>query len=575
MLQLLANIVADQWVNHREAYAIQTAHVDLERERIRTRVVSAAGSGGGYDGVVVADIIGGDAHADYQDQRRGGEYAQFRISRGVATTLLVHSFGGGMRTGATPYDLRLGTVSPNVGPEYVTEVLNALEESLWYVHREGELLRFQTRPNIYRVIAQTAQNQPPAAVEDRLRQELEKAAGSEIGFRVIPWAGTEGVIPDNAEPTVAVLNPRYAIAGAEDNGDVTGREAIDQLWDRVGGGLRTYRNSLILVAPDRELWGKAEEAVREVLAYESVIGSIGKQSTELSGAEKKELDSRLKDKAESLTTSIATAYRWVLFPEEHGLEATALPGPATKGERISGGVVGRLSDQNYGSPKILKRMGAAYFNSKVAPNLWKDQSGPLDLGEASRRFPQWTYLPILPDREGTLKSCVQEGLAQKLWAVAVGDNATSTYQTLIETADGLDQLTTLFDGSASLVKGDLLDLIREQVAPAVKPPPEPEPAPETPSAAGGKIADPTPRPGIPAPPKRLTRVRLRLENLPIAKTSNLQPYLFRVLQEQDAGAELEITIEVKSGAGIPADVLEKKIVEGFEQLGVLVEWEEG
>ena len=33
------------------------------------------------------------------------------------------------------------------------------------------------------------------------------------------------------------------------------------------------------------IWDKAEEAVREVLAYESVIGSIGKQSAELSGAE--------------------------------------------------------------------------------------------------------------------------------------------------------------------------------------------------------------------------------------------------------------------------------------------------
>ena len=175
--------------------------------------------------MVTADIIGGDTHADYQDQRRGGEYAQFRMSRGVATTLLVHSVGAAC-VPEPPLHLRLGTVSPNVGTEYVTEVLNTLEESLWYVHRVGKLLRFQTRSNIYRVIAQLAENQPPAAVADRLRQELEKAAGSEMGFRVIPWAGEEGVIPDSAGPTVAVLNPRYAVSGSEDNGDVTGRGAI-------------------------------------------------------------------------------------------------------------------------------------------------------------------------------------------------------------------------------------------------------------------------------------------------------------------------------------------------------------
>ena len=162
VLQLLANIVADQWVNKRESFSIQSGHVNLERERIRTRIVSAAGSGGGYDAVVASDIIGGDAHADYQDNRRGGEYAEFWIARGVATTLLLHSFGGRMQTGAVPQELRLGTVAPNVGPEYVTEVLGTLEQSLWYVHRDGELLKFQTRPNIYRVIAQTADNQSPS-----------------------------------------------------------------------------------------------------------------------------------------------------------------------------------------------------------------------------------------------------------------------------------------------------------------------------------------------------------------------------------------------------------------------------
>ena len=78
-LQLLASIVADQWANRREAYSIQSAHVDLERERIRTRIVSAAGSGGGFDGVVAADIIGGDAHADMQDQDRGSDYARHHI----------------------------------------------------------------------------------------------------------------------------------------------------------------------------------------------------------------------------------------------------------------------------------------------------------------------------------------------------------------------------------------------------------------------------------------------------------------------------------------------------------------
>ena len=480
-----------------------------------------------------------------------------------------------MRTGAVPQELRLGTVAPNVGPEYVTEVLGSLEQSLWYVHREGELLKFQTRPNIYRVIAQTAENQSPQRVSDRLREELDKAAGSQPGFRVVVWAGSDGTISDSPEPTIAVLDPtRYVVVGSGD-GVSGGNDAVDRVWDRVGGGLRTYRNSLILAAPDSELWSSAEDAVREVLAYEAVIG--GNAVNQLTEAEKTDLASRRADKQNSLSTSLVTAYRWVFYPEQSGLTADSLPVPATAGDKIAGRVVSRLSDQDYGTPKILNRMGAMYFNSRVGPQLWKDESDALELTEALRRFPQWTFLPILPNREETLLACIREGLSQGLWAVAIGDPASINYRELIETPEGLDRFGALFDGTASLVKGELRDLIRGELHPTVEPeapiPPEGS-APEPGSSASTPVAPELPIP-IPAPARRLAKVRLSLQDLDVTKTTNLQPYLFRVLQEQDALAAINISIEVSSTAGIPEDVLEDRIVEGLSQLGIEVRWEDG
>ena len=573
-LQLLASVVADQWKNQREAHTIQSAHVDLERERIRTRIVNAAGSGGGYDGVVAADIIGRDAHADMQDERRGGDYSRFRIARGVATTLLMHSFGGMERSGGTLQELRLGTVAPNVGPEYVTEILGSLEESLWYVHREGESLKFQTRPNIYRVIAQTADGQAASIVAERLRSEVERAIGAAAGFRVLLWSGGDGQLPDNPEPTIAVLEPRYAVPSSEGNGQANGADKVRQLWDRVGGGLRQWRNALILVAPDQELWGKAEEAVREVLAYEAV--SASQEARALSQAEITDLRSRGDAKKSSLRTSVATAYRWVFYPDEAGLTSISLPVPATAGEQIASRTVKRLSDQDYGAPKVLPRIGAVYFNSKVAPRLWKDEEGALDLAETLRRFPQWTYLPVLPDREKTLRDCFREGVGQKLWAVAIGDAETNVYRSLIETTEEFDKLSALFDGSASLVKGDLLDLIREELNPGDRSTDGSEQDEGSEQLPPGTSTEQSGEQEtlIPPPAKRLARVKLSVRDLSVAKTSNLQPYLFRVLQEQDAGAEVSVTIEVSSDAGISEDVLNQRIVEGFGQLGIAVEWRE-
>jgi hypothetical protein len=64
-----------------------------------------------------------------------------------------------------------------------------------------------------------------------------------------------------------------------------------------------------------------------------------------------------------------------------------------------------------------------------------------------------------------------------------------------------------------------------------------------------------------------------VDNLPVAKTSNLQMYLFKVLQAQDAAADVALNIEVQSDAGIAEEILEKRIVEGLEQLGITVTWE--
>ena len=433
----MARVVADQWRNRREAHAIQPSHVDLEREPIRTRIVSAAGSGGGYDAVVAADIVGGDGHANLQDERRAGDYTRFHVARGVATTLLMHSFGG-QTSSVRPLASCGSAPSPPIWDLSTSEKSSRRWRSpLWFVRKEGERLRFQTNVNIYRMIAQTAENQPSATVDERLRAEVEGAIGAPAGFRSLPWAGANDQIPDSPDPTIAVLAPRFAVTASGVGEEPRDADRVEQLWDRVGGGLRQWRNALVLVAPDQELWERAGDAVREVLAYESVLAS---PLQNLSALEEKDLKSRASDKHSSLKTSVVTAYRWVFCPDADGLAHTPLSVPATAREQIAQRAVDRLSSQDYGDPKVLTGIGAVYFNAKVASHLWKDEAEPLNLAEALRRFPQWTYLPILPEREKTLRSCIREGVVSKLWAVAIGDPTEGQYQNLIESGTDFDLL---------------------------------------------------------------------------------------------------------------------------------------
>ncbi|MBE7520719.1 MAG: DUF499 domain-containing protein [Thermoflexaceae bacterium] len=581
VLQLLANVVADQWQIKPPAHAIHSKHVNLERERIRTKVLSAMGSAAN-DSVVAADIIGGDAHADALDERRGGDYQHHKVARGVATTVLLHSAGGRSgQNGAMPSDIRLGSVSPLLGPEYTDEVLGSIEETCYYIHREGQMLRFQTKQNLYRRIAETANNQPQHVIDDRIRTAIADAYGSSQGFKVLQWAGADGSITDQPEPSIAILAATTKLRVQDDTGQpsASDRKIIEELWNRVGGGFRQWRNALVLIGADRDLWERAEQALREVLAYELILDQKSKDADTLSPQERKDLDARLREKRASLKTSLVTAYRWLFYPDGDGeLPAIALP-TATAGDTIAKRAIERLESHDYGNPKVLRHMSAMFFDAKFSPRVW-DKDTELDIAELSRRFPQWTYLPILPDRDQTLRSCIREGIKDGLWSVVYGDKSTTTYRRLIEKPVDLDALPELFDSASFLVRGDLRELIRQELGSA-----EPSPIPSagepgavisttTTTGSGSSHAGGTPSPApVPAVAKRYARVRLTVSELPVVKSQNLQPYLWKALQEADPGTRLSLSIDVSSDAGIPEDVLERRIREGFEQLGINVDWE--
>ena len=583
VLQLLANVVADQWALKPPAHAIHSKHVNLERERIRTKVLSAMG-GAANDSVVAADIIGGDAHADGLDQRRGGDYEHHHVARGVATTVLLHSAGGrASQNGAMPSDIRLGSVSPLLGPEYTDEVLGSIEETCYYIHREGQLLRFQTRQNLFRRIAETANNQPQHVIDDRVRTAIAEAYGGSQGFRVLQWAGSDGSVADQPEPSLAILAATTKLRVQDDGGQpsASDRKVVEELWNRVGGGFRQWRNALVLVAADRDLWERAEQSLREVLAYELILDQKSKDADTLSPQERKDLDARLREKRGSLRTSLVTAYRWLFYPDGDGeLPAVALP-TATAGDTIAKRSIERLESHDYGNPKVLRHMSAMFFDAKFAPRVWEKDT-ELDIAELSRRFPQWTYLPILPDRDNTLRACIREGIKDGLWSVVYGDKATTTYRRLIEKPEDLDGLPEFFDGASFLVRGDLRDMIRQELGPAESASAEPDtsvqPPEQTPTGAAGTAPTPAqaPKPGSgPTVARRYARVRLTVSDLPVVKSQNLQPYLWKALQEADPGSRLTLSVDVSSEAGIPEDILERRIREGVEQLGINVDWEVG
>lgn len=147
------------------------------------------------------------------------------------------------------------------------------------------------------------------------------------------------------------------------------------------------------------------------------------------------------------------------------------------------------------------------------------------------------------------------------------------------------------DGSASLDRGTMWELVREQLSTPVggetDGPGEgdsredgagtataittgtTEPTPgDTPTGAGIGTNEPVIKPA-----QRYRNVSLQVPQLPITKTNNLQPYLFKVLQEKDPNAKVTVTVNLTTESGIDDETITNRIVEGLDMLNIQVDWD--
>ena len=182
---------------------------------------------------------------------------------------------------------------------------------------------------------------------------------------------------------------------------------------------------------------------------------------DLSNAERKDLEVSPRDKRESSADEHGDRLPVGPLPgRAEGLAVTGLAVPATKDERIVSRVVDRLADQNYGQPKILRKMGASTSTRRSRPGsgrtppsrwTWRSSSAACCSGRTCRSCPS----------RRALRDCIRDAdcrCGRGRWrsaTTAPAATGNSWSDRRIWTPSG-----TLFDGTASLVKGDLLADLR-------------------------------------------------------------------------------------------------------------------
>jgi len=541
VLRLLAMVVADLYARKVSTPLIQSSLVNLAHRDIRREFIKHIGNE--FDSVISSDIVDtGQAKAIKLDERAGSEYKKYGIAQGTATAIFLYSFSGGERRGVALPRLRVAVLRESIHTALVGDVVNKLEEELWYFHSEGGLYRFTNQPNLNRVIMDRMESVAPDKIEAELKEILQKVAGKEM--EVYLWPESPADVPDNKRIKLAVLHPSSRI---EDN-------EVEDLFFYGGQAFRIYKNTLLGVGVEPGNYPALEKtivkyiATKEVLEDKELMGGLTRDAVD-------ELQDRFKALARDLPSNVIGAYRWMGMAGDSSViwkDMGMLSSGASRS--IAARVRSYLMDQGL----LLPAMDPGVIMRKALG----DEEMERNVDDIYALFLKTPGLPV-PEKEEVVVEAVRRGVEKGVMGLKLDSKVyfRSSTKSLPSEVISREGVVLRPERAEELLEAER----REEIGEKAPSPPVPEP----PGGVGDAERD------YVVPAERAVRQLSFKFKVPWDKLSSVISGVVGPLKAQGADTEIIIQVRAKSDKGIDKTVLSTKVKETLDQIGAeSLEWKE-
>lgn len=573
VLRLLADVISNLYQAKDNDPLIQSGSVNLGSPAVRGELVKHTGYGSVFHSVIESDIAGNHAKAPEIDRQLGSEYAKESVSEKLARSIFMYSFSGGQQRGATLPQLRVSVLNPEMAPPFVSDSLDRMTKRLWYLYHDSGLYRFDSRPNLNRILVDREEmvRSEPDKVRDFAKATLNDLIG-DATFRVYRYPQEDRDVADEARLSLVVLDLHQV--ASEDEMPKTTEDFVTGILKQHGKGFRKHANVLVFLAPDQCRASEVTDAARALLALRS-IDEDKPTKKQLSEEQLKDLTQRLKEAEARLPAALMTAYRLVLVPAEKKTLRTFDMGISNYTGRttLSNKVLDKLIEEQ----QVLKALDPAIL---IGPRfaLWPGDQEVINAQTLADYFTQLTHLPRLLNPD-VLPACFAQGVQRGLFGYALGDGDAKQFDTV-----------HFKDKSVTATECQIIEsawLVRPKLAESLMP----EPEPTTTSAGGGDgTVIPGVEPGeasvgadgedgtewggaggsvtIVEGERRLSRVRIDLKNLPWENWNDIYNEVIDPLAQEGAEVRCDVTIIAKGDAAIRENTIELGVKESLGQRGI-------
>jgi len=415
VLRLMATVIHSLWGDDDRNLLILPSTLPIDDRAVMDSLTYYLEDG--WKAVIDKDIDGQNSLPLAIDQENP-TLGRYSASRRVSRTIFIGSapISQGPNPGLEDRKISLGCVQPGETVATFGDALRRLDGKATYLYSDTRRYWYSTQPSVTRLAQDRAQQlqdnlEGQEAVRNKiiayLRLEADNRKRAEFAGLHVYCSPTDE-IADETEARLVILSPDYpVIKGSEDN---LARRTVTTILDKRGNQPRLFKNTLVFLAPDKLKLTNLEEAIRQVLAWQSIRQD---SSLDLTSNQKKQVDKKFEEAESGVNRLIQETWMWCLFPyqaaEKAGtkdidLEEIKLATPTdNKANSLAAKVSKKLTADesllfSYGSDRLkldLKRY-----------NLWQGKDH-IQVKQLLELFATYAYLPRLKEQQ-----CLFEAIAK-------------------------------------------------------------------------------------------------------------------------------------------------------------------
>jgi hypothetical protein len=539
----------------------------LEDDATRNALFAQVGEREHYSSVLAADITG-EARTHDVDRRMGETspvLRRLRVGTRVATAAFLYSFGArqGEDRGVVRDDLIAACLSPDLDRNVLTTALHELQETLLYLHYVGGRYRFETKPNLNKLLNDEARQFETSDVLQEVKQRLVGIIGNVPGSDARLWPEDSGAIPDRVPVfQIVYLGPEWSTIGQEE------RSRQVRAWiEHRGTSKRVFKNGLALALPEGRLLDQVRQQTRTLLAVDALLGAKGRYS--FSPDQVADLNERRTRLSGDIQASLKQLYTTIVLPIEAQQEAQVGADPLAlevldmrsqplSGERVQERVLEALRHWVFASVTPTRLVGLTRLGQDAAHQT-------LNCDTLVEYCFSFVNFPKLLGK-APIQQAIAQGVADGVFGYSAALHFDAAEQPFVANHDlvriGVPLSTAEVDLSSTsyLLAPDLARRLAQPPQP-VAPEPDSQPTPshettirepngayQTPQEPGSTIPTPPPAPAS-RPLSNGRRYHLRF-------TVNKQQLFraFRPLQNlAEKADEVTVTLNVTAHANTPLD----------------------